>query len=134
LKKDETLEGIQIDNYAINASVTDINGETQSANTNVKVASVSHYITANEIGNTFSDEDVKLNVDTKNYNDQILKKSYNLKLEKLEEPKQIFRKNFASVIQDLPQKKEFVQKFPHDRFDKNDDVKNWKVSSPFLMK
>jgi hypothetical protein len=31
--KDEKLEGIQIDNYEINASVTDINGETQSANT-----------------------------------------------------------------------------------------------------
>ncbi len=129
LKKDETLEGIQIDNYVINASVTDINGETQSANTNVKVASVSHYITANEIGNTFSDETVKLNVDTKNYNDQILKKSYTVKLEKLEEPKQIFRENFASVVQDLPKlsKEEFVQKFPHDRFDKNDDVKNWNV-------
>lgn len=134
LKKDETLEGIQIDNYAINASVTDINGETQSANTNVKVASASHYITANEIGNIFSDEAVKLNVDTKNYNDQVLPKSYNVKLEKLEEPKQIFRENFASVIQDLPQlsKDEFVQKFPHDRFDKNDDVKNWKVSSVIL--
>ncbi len=129
LKKDETLEGIQIDNYAINASVTDINGETQSANTNVKVASVSHYISANEIGNIFSDETVKLNVDTKNYNDQILAKSYNAKLEKLEEPKQIFRENFASVVQDLPKlsKDEFVQKFPQDRFDKNDDVKNWKT-------
>ena len=129
LKKNETLEGIQIDNYAINASVTDINGETQSANTNVKVASVSHYITANEIGNTFSDEAVKLNVDTKNYNDQVLKKSYNVKLEKLAEPKQIFRDNFASAVQDLPKlsKEEFVQKFPHDRFDKNDDVKNWKT-------
>ncbi|WP_312760996.1 MG2 domain-containing protein [Epilithonimonas sp.] len=134
LKKDETLEGIQIDNYAINASVTDINGETQSANSNVKVASVSHYITANEIGNIFSDEAVKLTVDTKNYNDQVLPKSYNVKLEKLEEPKQIFRENFSSVIQDLPQlsKAEFVQKFPHDRFDKNDDVKNWKVSSVIL--
>jgi len=134
LKKDETLEGIQIDNYAINASVTDINGETQSANTNVKVASVSHYITANEIGNTFSDEAVKLNVDTKNYNDQILKKPYNVKLEKLEEPKQIFRENFASVVQDLPKlsKEEFVQKFPHDRFDKNDDVKNWKVEKVLI--
>jgi len=129
LKKDETLEGIQIDNYAINASVTDINGETQSANTNVKVASVSHYIAANEIGNIFSDEAIKLTVDTKNYNDQVLPKSYNVKLEKLEEPKQIFRENFASVIQDLPElsKAEFVQKFPHDRFDKNDDVKNWKT-------
>ncbi|SDF62510.1 alpha-2-macroglobulin family protein [Epilithonimonas hungarica] len=134
LKKDETLVGIQIDNYAINASVTDINGETQSANTNVKVASVSHYITANEIGNTFSDETVKLNVDTKNYNDQVLKKSYNVKLEKLEEPKQIFRENFASVVQNLPKlsKDEFVQKFPHDRFDKNDDVKNWKVEKQLI--
>ena len=134
LKKDETLEGIQIDNYGINASVTDINGETQSANTNVKVASVSHYITTNEIGNTFSDEAIKLNVDTKNYNDQILKKSYNVKLEKLEEPKQIFRENFASVVQDLPKlsKEEFVQKFPHDRFDKNDDVKNWKIEKQLI--
>ena len=128
LKKDETLDGIQIDNYAINASVTDINGETQSANTNVKVASVSHYITANEIGNTFSDEAVKLTVDTKNYNDQILKKSYQVKLEKLEEPKQIFRSQFENTVQDLPvlSESEFVQKFPHDRFDKNDDIKNWK--------
>ena len=136
LKKDETLEGIQIDNYAINASVTDINGETQSANTNVKVASVSHYITANEIGNVFSDEAVKLTVDTKNYNDQVLKKSYNVKLEKLEEPKQIFRENFASVVQDLPKlsKEEFVQKFPHDRFDKNDDVKNWNVEKVLIEK
>ncbi|RKE79702.1 alpha-2-macroglobulin family protein [Epilithonimonas arachidiradicis] len=134
LKKDETLDGIQIDNYAINASVTDINGETQSANTNVKVASVSHYITANEIGNIFSDDAVKLTVDTKNYNDQVLPKSYNVKLEKLEEPKQIFRENFASVVQDLPQlsKNEFVQKFSHDRFDKNDDVKNWKSEKQLI--
>ena len=140
LKKNETLEGIQIDNYAINASVTDINGETQSANTNVKVASVSHYITANDastglsVTDYFSDEPIKLNVDTKNYNDQVLKKSYNVKLEKLAEPKQIFRENFASVVQDLPQlsKAEFVQKFPHDRFDKNDDVKNWKIEKQLI--
>lgn len=140
LKKDETLEGIQIDNYAINASVTDINGETQSANTNVKVASVSHYITANDastglsVTDYFSDEAIKLNVDTKNYNDQVLKKSYNVKLEKLEEPKQIFRENFASVVQDLPKlsKEEFVKKFPHDRFDKNDDVKNWKIEKQLI--
>ena len=140
LKKDETLEGIQIDNYGINASVTDINGETQSANTNVKVASVSHYITTNDastglsVTDYFSDEAIKLNVDTKNYNDQILKKSYNVKLEKLAEPKQIFRDNFASAVQDLPKlsKEEFVQKFPHDRFAKNDDVKNWKIEKQLI--
>lgn len=129
LKKDETLEGIQIDNYAINASVTDINGETQSADKNVKVASVSHYISADTVETIFSDEAVKLNVSTKNYNDQVLAKSYNAKLEKLEEPKQIFRSQFENTIQDLPKlsKEEFVQKFPHDRFDKTVEEKNWKV-------
>jgi len=129
LKKDETLEGIQIDNYAINASVTDINGETQSADTNVKVASVSHYISADNVDNIFSDEAVKLTVSTKNYNDQVLAKSYNAKLEKLEEPKQIFRSQFENTIQDLPKlsKEEFVQKFPYDRFDKTNEEKNWKV-------
>ena len=56
------------------------------------------------------------------------------KLEKLEEPKQIFRENFASVVQDLPKlsKEEFVKKFPHDRFDKNDDVKNWKIEKQLI--
>jgi len=136
LKKDETLEGIQIDNYAINASVTDINGETQSADTNVKVASVSHYISADNVENIFSDETVKLTVSTKNYNDQVLAKSYNAKLEKLEEPKQIFRSQFENTIQDLPKlsKEEFVQKFPHDRFDKNNEEKNWKVEKVVLNK
>ena len=134
LKKDETLEGIQIDNYAINASVTDINGETQSADTNVKVASVSHYISADNVDNIFSDEAVKLTVSTKNYNDQVLTKSYNAKLEKLEEPKQIFRSQFENTIQDLPKlsKEEFVQKFPHDRFDKTSEEKNWMVEKVVL--
>jgi len=136
LKKDETLEGIQIDNYAINASVTDINGETQSADTNVKVASVSHYISADNVDNIFSDEAVKLTISTKNYNDQVLAKSYNAKLEKLEEPKQIFRSQFENTIQDLSKfsKEEFVQKFPHDRFDKTSEEKNWKVEKVVLDK
>jgi uncharacterized protein YfaS (alpha-2-macroglobulin family) len=128
LKKDEKLEGIQIDNYEINASVTDINGETQAAQTQLKVASVTHYIKADEINNVFSDENIKLKVETKNYNEQNLKKSYQAKLSKLEAPNRIFRNNFKTVIQDLPKfsKEEFINKFPHDFYDKNDEIKNWK--------
>ncbi|MDQ0594923.1 uncharacterized protein YfaS (alpha-2-macroglobulin family) [Chryseobacterium ginsenosidimutans] len=129
LKKDEKLEGIQIDNYEINASVTDINGETQTADTELKVASVSHYIQADVIKNTFSDENVKVKVETKNYNEQILKKSYQVKLLKLESPDRIFRDNFKTEVQqDLPKfsKEEFISKFPHDFYDKNDETKNWK--------
>lgn len=123
LKKDENLEGIQVDNYEINASVTDINGETQSAETNVKVSSVSHYIAVSDAkADYFTDENIQLKVETKNYNDQNLKKYYNAKLSKLEEPKRIFRNNFENQIQNLPilSKEEFVQKFPHDYFDKKE--------------
>ncbi|KAB1231428.1 alpha-2-macroglobulin family protein [Chryseobacterium viscerum] len=129
LKKDEKLEGIQIDNYAINASVTDINGETQTADTQLKVASVSHYIQAENISNIFTDENVKLKVETKNYNEQNLKKPYQVKLSKLTAPDRIFRDNFKSDVQNLPKysKEEFISKFPHDLFDKNDEIKNWKT-------
>lgn len=129
LKKDEKLEGIQIDNYEINASVTDINGETQSANTQLKVASVSHYIKADGIKNTFSDENVKLKVETLNYNEQDLKKSYHVKLSKLNTPNRIFRDNFAQEVQNQPKysRDEFISKFPHDLFDKDDETKNWKA-------
>jgi hypothetical protein len=115
LKKDETLEGIQVDNYEINASVTDINGETQSAETNLKVASVSHYIEISDTSTSdntrmlsesksdyFTDENMKFKVETKNYNDQILKKSYTAKLSKLEEPKEfleiILRMKFKTFL------------------------------------
>lgn len=133
LKKDEKLEGIQIDNFAVNASVTDINGETQSANTNVKVASVSHYIKVAGIKNVFDDENVKLKIETPNYNEQNLKKSYHVKLSKLQSLERIFRNNFKEEVQDLPQmsKYDFVSKFPHDRFDNNDDDGS-KISSVLL--
>lgn len=128
LEKDEKQEGIQIDNYEINASVTDINGETQTADTNLKVSSVSYYIQAEEIKNVFSSENVKVKVQTKNYNEQLLKKSYQVKLSKLQSPDRIFRNNFISEVQDLPtySKEEFISKFPHDLYDKNDKAENWK--------
>ncbi|MGA9212156.1 MG2 domain-containing protein, partial [Kaistella sp.] len=135
LKKDETLEGIQIDNYQINASVTDINGETQSATENVKVASVSHYINAStglSDRDFFTDENVEYKVQTKNYNDQNLKKSYQVKLSKMQPKERIFRSDFETVIQDLPNfsKTEFVQKFPHDYFSKEE--KDWKTQFVIL--
>lgn len=134
LKKDEKIEGIQIDNYQVNASATDINGETQTANTNLKVASVSHYIKADQIKNTFADDNIKVKAETKNYNDQNLKKSYQVKLSKLETPNRIFRDNFKTEVQNLPKfsKEEFISKFPHDLYDKNDKLENWKTSSVIL--
>ena len=134
LKKDETLEGIQVDNYEINASVTDINGETQSSTENVKVASVSHYIKTDEIKESFTDEPIKVKVETKNYNDQNLKKSYQVKLSKLQPKERVFRTNCETQIQNLPKfsKTEFSQKFPHDDF--SNEEKEWKVEKVLVQK
>lgn len=122
LQKDETKQGIQVDNYQINAIVTDLNGETQSATNNIKVASVSHYISIEDIPDTFTDEAVKLAVNTRNYNDQDLKKSYRVHLAKMQPKTRVFRTNFESRIQDLPffSKNEFIQKFPYDYFSESE--------------
>lgn len=135
LQKDDTLDGIQIDNYEINASVTDINGETQSEMANVKVSSVSHYLKADDIKDTFTDENIKIKVETKNYNDQNLNKPYQVKLSKLSGDARVFRSNFENEIQDLPKfsKTEFIQKFPHDYFsedEKEDKVVLEKMQEP----
>jgi transcriptional regulator of aromatic amino acid metabolism len=47
----------------------------------------------------FTDENIKFKVETKNYNDQILKKSYTAKLSKLSPQERVFRTNFESEIQ-----------------------------------
>lgn len=129
LKKDDNVEGIQVHHYDIEVDITDINGETQSASTSLSVASVSHYITANGVQDTFSDEAVNIKVETKNYSGQNLKKSYSVKLSQLEAPKRVFRDNFREEIQDLPKlsREEFIRKFPNDRYDKNDLPEHWKT-------
>ncbi|MFN1215810.1 alpha-2-macroglobulin family protein [Chryseobacterium kwangjuense] len=129
LKKDENTEGIQVHNYKVKTSATDINGETQMAETNIKVASVSHYLSADEINEASADEELKINIKSFNYNDIPLQKKYNVKLIQLKQPKRVLRNNFQNNIQDLPKmsKEEFLTKFPHDRYDKSEDRKNWEI-------
>ncbi|WP_435524045.1 hypothetical protein [Chryseobacterium indoltheticum] len=80
------------------------------------------------------DENLNVKVETKNYNEQNLKKSYQVKLSKLESPNRIFRDNFKTEVQNLPKfsKEEFISKFPHDLYDKNDEIKNWKVEKVII--
>jgi len=128
-KKDENVKGIQVHNYKVNTTVTDLNGETQSAETNVKVASVSHYLKTNPVSEASANEDLKIKVESFNYNDIALDKSYQVKLVQLKQPERILRNNFKSNIQNLPKmgRDEFLSKFPHDRYDKSDYQQNWKV-------
>ncbi|KFC20054.1 MG2 domain-containing protein [Chryseobacterium sp. FH1] len=128
LKKNEKIDGIQIDNYEINASVTDISGETQSEKKDVKVATVSHYFEVDRICEVFNSDEIFAQVKTKNYNDQILNKTYQVELFELKEPARIIRNNFKNAVQNLPKltEEDFINKFPHDFYDENKTQKNWK--------
>jgi len=136
LKKDPSQTGIQIQEYSINAAVTDLNGESQENTTHFRVASVSHYISANSIGTSFSEDLIKIEVKTKNYSDQDLDKTYHARLSKLETPSQIFRNTFRSKIQDMPllSKEEFTADFPHDYYDKSELPENWKAAQVIFDK
>ena len=128
LKKNEKIDGIQIDNYEINASVTDISGETQSEKKDVKVATVSHYFEVDKIGEVFNSDEIFAQVKTKNYNDQILNKTYQVELFELKEPSRIIRNNFKNAVQNLPKltEEDFIKKFPHDFYNEKEIQKNWK--------
>ncbi len=125
LEKDETLEGIQIDNYEFTASVTDISGETQTATESITVSSVSHYLTAELPENNFSDEKIEVKAEALNYNNQKLEKTYHVNLVKLAPPSRVFRSTFEEYIQDVPvmTKEEFVRNFPHDYYNKQEKVR-----------
>lgn len=129
LKKDENTEGIQVHDYKIKTSLTDINGETQSAETNVKVASVSHYLKTDEIKEASAEKELKIKVEAFNYNDVSIDKSYRVKLVQLEQEKRVLRSNFEQNVQSLPtmSRSEFLKKFPHDRYDQSESRKNKEV-------
>ncbi|GJN60941.1 alpha-2-macroglobulin family protein [Elizabethkingia anophelis] len=136
LKKDDKLKGIQVNEYVVNASVTDTNGETQENSSTFRVASVSHFIETEEVKPAFANEEIKVKVATKNYNNQKLGKSYQAKLSLLESPDRIFRNNFKDFVQDVPvfSKENFIQKFPHDYFDKSELANNRKEKQTVLQK
>ncbi|WP_428069308.1 alpha-2-macroglobulin family protein [Chryseobacterium gambrini] len=130
------LKGLQVDCFKIEASVTDINGETQSASVEINVASVPYYIKAEEIKDAFTDENIKIKVETKNYNNQDVEKPYHIKLSKLKSPDRIFRKMFEDKIQNLSQfsKEEFIAKFPHDYFDEDEYEEEVQIEKVILDK
>ncbi|NAW51622.1 hypothetical protein GNY06_09615 [Elizabethkingia argentiflava] len=136
LQKDKRLKGIQVNEYQVSASITDINGETQQNNTHFFISSVSHFIEVGDVKSAFTNEEIKLKVATKNYNGHRLEKKYELKLALLQAPKRIFRDNFQNFVQDVPilTPSNFVRKFPHDYFNKGELPENRKIQRVVLQK
>lgn len=134
LEKDPKLEGIQIDRYQVIASLTDLNGETQSDETAFRVASVSHYIESTLEDTYLGDQEIKTKVDVKSYSDEVLDKSYLVTLEKLKTPSRVLRPSFDNRVQDLPvySKEEFLKKLPYDYFEKSETKEHYPTEKVIL--
>ena len=122
-------ESLPIFNYEITADVTDINGETRSATSFVKIGY--HSLLASisldaEIDKNKNDNILK--IDTKNLNDEFIATTGTVKIYKLQAPKTAQRKRPwpAPDYQDISEN-EFRKLFPNEPYtDDESDEKNWK--------
>ncbi|WP_242091694.1 alpha-2-macroglobulin family protein [Aestuariivivens sediminicola] len=113
--------------YEITADVTDINGETRSAATVVKVGY--HALVANMTLPTVLDKtkkDHKILIETKNLNDEFVPAKGLIKIYKLEAPNTVLRQRpwAAPDYQDIDEKT-FKTLFPHDAYNDEHDPNHW---------
>ncbi|NQX85815.1 MAG: alpha-2-macroglobulin [Flavobacteriaceae bacterium] len=115
-------------NYEITADVTDINGETRSTTTTVKVGYHSLIATigvSNRLDKT--DKSHKLQITTKNLNGEFIAAKGSIKIHKLSAPKATLRKRpWDAPDYKLQNEATFKTLFPHEAYNNEDDPKHWK--------
>ncbi len=119
-------KSLPIFNYEITADVTDINGETHSATTTVRVGY--HSLTASMyVSNLINkEEDAKLTVSTSNLNGQFVAAKGNLKMYKLKAPEYVLRKRpWPAPDYEGFTKQEFKKQYPHDAYGNEHDTSQW---------
>ena len=114
--------------YEISAEITDVNGETRGATTEIKVGY--HALLANielpeDIDKTTNKAVVTIS--TKNLNGEDLKNLGSIEIFKLKAPEQVLRKRpWKAPDYQIISKKEFRNKYPHDAYTNEDNYLNWK--------
>ncbi len=122
--------------YEVSAEVTDINGETQSSKTVIKVGY--HALTINlqapERIDT-QEKDQRLKIAAKNLNGQKVPAQVTIKIYKLKAPERVLRKR-AWNAPDYQEYSEatFKKLFPHDPYNNEDDIKTWEQAEEVFSK
>ncbi len=127
---------LPIFNYEITADVTDINGETHSATTVVKVGY--HALLANlNIENTLNKQEKNhnINIDTKNLNGEFTPAEGIITMHKLKAPNTVTRNRpwSAPDYQEFS-KETFKALFPNEAYNNEHDSSNWKKGKMVFKK
>ncbi len=125
--KTKNKKDLPVFSYEITANVTDINGETRTATTTVKVGyhTLELNIATQDIWNV--DDTPELSLNTTNLNSEFSAAKVNLKIYKLVAPKSVLRTRRLPIA-DTPllSKDEFKILFPNEAYINESDYKNWK--------
>ncbi|WP_442265824.1 MG2 domain-containing protein [Tenacibaculum sp. ZS6-P6] len=118
---------LPIFNYEITADVTDLNGETRSKTTIVKVGYHSLVATIN-IDDKLNKNDKKhsFEIDSKNLNGEFVPAVGEIKIYKLKAPKHPLRQRpWMSPDYQTISQQEFEEKFPHDPYKNENNRRHW---------
>ena len=125
---DPTLnkEGLPVFNYEIVADVTDISGETRSAEKRIAIGYHSLKVNLNMTNDWKHGEQQKIGIQSTNLNGACTSAAVTVKIFKLQSPKYILRKRLLDKP-DLQYytKEEFKMLFPNDPYEDEHDYKNW---------
>ncbi len=120
-------ESLPIFNYEVTADVTDINGETHSTTTTVRVgyhAMTAHIFVAESLNKDEKDNSITIN--TQNLNGQFVPAKGAIKVYKLKAPSNVLRtRPWEAPDYEGFTKTEFNQLFPHDAFKDEHDPTKW---------
>ncbi len=124
-------KNLPVFNYEVTADVTDINGETHSTATTVRVGYHSLTATMYVSGMINKDEGgSKLTVSTSNLNGQFVAAKGRLKMYKLKAPDYVLRKRpWPAPDYKGFTKETFKKMYPHDSYDNEHDSSQWEKGS-----
>ena len=134
LKTDKS--GLPVFSYEVFADVTDINGETRSTSTIVKVGY--HALTATiSVNNTIdkTQKDNQITITTQNLNGEFIPVKGTVKIYKLQAPNNVLRnRTWSAPDYEGFTKTEFKNYFPNDAYTNEDNPENWVKGDLVLSK
>ncbi|NRF38902.1 alpha-2-macroglobulin family protein [Pedobacter foliorum] len=119
----------QIINYEINADVTDINGETRSANTTIYAGKKDIRLNLNLPERIFSNNKTdSIRFSINNLNNQPIKSSLKVQWYQLQYPGRLATKSFSFKTPEkyALSKEEFIKNFPNEDYGGDSNPANWK--------
>lgn len=115
--------------YTVSADITDINGETRSSETTIRIGSSSLLLSLNAPAIMEADSLNKISISATNLSEEKQSATVQLHIYALQEPGRVVRKRYwQRPDQFILSKETFLQYFPSDEYEEESDYQNWPVA------